>query len=148
MALTQATLTVSFTSNYKGIHRICWRVKDSGDDYDCSLLTSCAGDGAECMFEIPIMVDPLVCGEPVIFEGYIQPICEPIESEETRTPFEIGYYPEDCPDIFPLQVPVMTAVQATALTPLNGMFIYVSDTDVTFITPGFWGYEENSWVKK
>jgi hypothetical protein len=98
MPLTQATLTVSFTSNYKGIHRICWRVKDSGDEYDCSLLTSCSGNGAECSFEIPIMVDPLACGAPVIFEGYIQPICEDITSEDNRTPWEVGYYPEDCPD--------------------------------------------------
>jgi hypothetical protein len=98
MPLTPATLTVNFTSNYKGIHRICWRVQDSGDEYDCSLLTSCAGNGATCSLNIPIVVDNEDCGTPVIYEGYIQPICNDITSEDGRLPFEIGYYPEDCPD--------------------------------------------------
>jgi hypothetical protein len=98
MPLTPATLTVNFTANYKGIHRICWRVQGSGDEYDCSLLTSCAGNGATCSFNIPIVVDNEDCGTPVIYEGYIQPICNDITSEDGRLPFEIGYYPEDCPD--------------------------------------------------
>ena len=98
MALQQATLTVSFTSNYKGIHRICWRVQGSGNDYDCSLLTSCAGNGASCSFDIPILVDPEVCGDPIIYEGYIQPICNDITSEDGRTPWTVGYTPEACPE--------------------------------------------------
>jgi len=38
--------------------------------------------------------------------------------------------------------------EASALTPSNGYFIYVTDTNLTFTSVGFWGYESGSWVKK
>lgn len=41
---------------------------------------------------------------------------------------------------------VLTAVQATALTPVNGMMVYVTSTDGTFIAEGFWGYVEGAWT--
>lgn len=34
-----------------------------------------------------------------------------------------------------------------AASPLNGDITYVTDTDGTFTTKGFWGYEEGAWVK-
>lgn len=43
--------------------------------------------------------------------------------------------------------PTMTATEASALTPSNGWMVYVTDTDLTFLTVGFWGYENGSWVK-
>jgi len=45
------------------------------------------------------------------------------------------------------QPPTMTATEASALNPSNGWMIYVTDTDLTFLTVGFWGYENGSWVK-
>lgn len=44
-------------------------------------------------------------------------------------------------------LPRMTATQASALSVLNGQIIYVTDTNGTFTSAGFWGYEESSWVK-
>lgn len=46
------------------------------------------------------------------------------------------------------RVPRLTAVEASALTAANGMFIYVTDTDATFTAAGFWGYDEGVWTKK
>jgi hypothetical protein len=40
-----------------------------------------------------------------------------------------------------------TATQASALTASDGMFIYVSSTNGTFTSVGFWGYENGAWVK-
>ena len=40
----------------------------------------------------------------------------------------------------------MTAVQASLLTPLEGMQVCVSDTDGTFTNAGFWGYIGGAWV--
>ncbi len=41
----------------------------------------------------------------------------------------------------------LTATLASAITPSNGMLIYVSTTDATFTSVGFWGYEAGAWVK-
>jgi len=40
----------------------------------------------------------------------------------------------------------MTAVQASAITPIEGLQLFVSSTDATFTTIGFWGYENGTWV--
>lgn len=40
----------------------------------------------------------------------------------------------------------MTAAQASAITPANGMMLYVTDTNGTFTTAGFWKYEEGAWA--
>lgn len=41
----------------------------------------------------------------------------------------------------------ITAAQASAITAENGMEVYVSDTDATFTSVGFWGYEAGAWIK-
>lgn len=41
----------------------------------------------------------------------------------------------------------MTVIQAATITPLDAMIIYVTDTDATFTSVGFWGYENGAWVK-
>jgi parallel beta-helix repeat protein len=41
----------------------------------------------------------------------------------------------------------MSAAAASALSPSNGWLIYVSDTNGTFTSVGFWGYQNNAWVK-
>lgn len=42
--------------------------------------------------------------------------------------------------------PSMTATEASALTPSNGAMIYVTTTDATFTTTGFWGYVSGAWI--
>jgi len=41
----------------------------------------------------------------------------------------------------------MTATQASAITGVNGLSLYVTDTNGTFTSVGFWGYENGAWVK-
>jgi hypothetical protein len=41
----------------------------------------------------------------------------------------------------------MTAAQASAITPTDGLMVYVNSTDTTFTSVGFWGYENGAWVK-
>lgn len=42
--------------------------------------------------------------------------------------------------------PILSAV-ASGITPTNGMEVYVSDTDATFTSVGFWSYENGAWTK-
>ena len=44
-------------------------------------------------------------------------------------------------------IPRMTATEAGAITGVNGLFLYVTSTDATFTSVGFWGYEAGAWVK-
>ncbi|MHA1794669.1 MAG: hypothetical protein ACTSUK_01030, partial [Promethearchaeota archaeon] len=45
-----------------------------------------------------------------------------------------------------ITIPRMTAVQATAITAVNGMMLYVTTTNGTFATTGFWKYENGAWA--
>lgn len=45
-----------------------------------------------------------------------------------------------------IQMTPITAAAASAITPAEGMIVFVSDTDATFTTIGFWGYENGAWV--
>jgi hypothetical protein len=44
-------------------------------------------------------------------------------------------------------LPRMTAAQASAITAVNGLILYVTDTNGTFTSVGFWGYENGAWTK-
>lgn len=44
-------------------------------------------------------------------------------------------------------IPNITATTGSALTAADGMLIYVTDTNGTFTSIGFWGYENGAWVK-
>ncbi len=41
----------------------------------------------------------------------------------------------------------MNVTEAGAITPANGMIVYVTNTDATFTSVGFWGRENGAWVK-
>lgn len=41
----------------------------------------------------------------------------------------------------------MTATQASAITPSEGLMVFTSDTNGTFTSIGFWGYENGAWHK-
>lgn len=47
-----------------------------------------------------------------------------------------------------MELSPITVAQAGAIpTARNGMIVYVSDTDATFTSVGFWGYENGAWTK-
>lgn len=95
MAPTPATMTVNFTSNYNGPHRVCWRIGNSGP-YDCSTIVNCPGLGNPCQAVIPITVDNNTCS-PVNFNGYVQAACELEASLNGRIPFSVDFIPNpDC----------------------------------------------------
>ena len=43
--------------------------------------------------------------------------------------------------------PRMTSTQGSALTPIEGLLIYVTDTNGTFTSKGWWGYNGSAWEK-
>lgn len=90
MALTPATVTVTFTSNYAGVHRICYRYGSSGP-YVC-LTQTCTGGGATCSINLPIQVDNETCA-PVNIQGYAQAACQDIASLIDRVPFNVTFTP-------------------------------------------------------
>jgi hypothetical protein len=46
-----------------------------------------------------------------------------------------------------MMFPRLTAVQAGTLPLLDGFMIYVTSTDATFTSVGFWGVENGGWIK-
>lgn len=90
--LTPATLTVTFTANYAGPHRICWRIQGSLGPYVCTNVVTCAGGGNACQAVVTIMVDPESCA-PVTYEGYIQATCNPEGSPVDQVPWVATFTP-------------------------------------------------------
>lgn len=45
------------------------------------------------------------------------------------------------------RVTPMTAAQAAAITPIEGLMLFTSDTDATFTSIGYWAYENGAWNK-
>jgi len=84
MATITATITIDFTANYAGAHRVCWRIQGSGDPYDCSTSVSCVGGGTTCQAIITASVNDTSCDGPITFEGYIQAECQDILSTSGR----------------------------------------------------------------
>jgi hypothetical protein len=39
----------------------------------------------------------------------------------------------------------MTATAASAITPAEGMLLFVSNTDATFTSVGLWSYQNGAW---
>jgi len=83
MSAVAATLTVTFTAQYVGQHRVCYSINSSGTT---CVTTNCTGLGASCSVDIPITVDNETCTD-VVFSGYAQAVCEPTGSPNGRTPF-------------------------------------------------------------
>jgi len=89
MALVAATLDVDFISNYVGGHRVCYRVFPAVP-YDCTNIVICTGGGGVCLISIPIIVDNTIS---VIYEGYVQAVCQDITSLIDRIPFSVEFVP-------------------------------------------------------
>jgi len=91
MAPQPATITVTFTANYTGLHRVCWRIGSSGA-YDCTTTVGCTS-GSTCTVDITVSVDNETC--PIVtFEGYVQPTCELESSTNNRVPFSVDFDPD------------------------------------------------------
>jgi hypothetical protein len=101
MALENAEITVQFTAQWTGDHRVCYRVV--GDPtYICTIPGSPSGNpgintdcaaGNTCQYNIPIQVDNETCDQ-VNYEGYVQAFCEDVESLAGRIPFVISFIPD------------------------------------------------------
>lgn len=90
MAPIAASITVTFTSEYIGCHRVCYRLNNSGG-YSCTNV-DCAGGGASCSVTIPITVDNETC-TTVEFDGYVQACCQDVSSLVDRIPFSTSFVP-------------------------------------------------------
>ena len=91
MASIPGTITVNFTSNYTGPHRVCWRVGGTGP-YNCTTIVNCGGGGAACTANIAVTVDNETC-DPVVFDGYVQAACQLEGSLVDRIPFTNTFTP-------------------------------------------------------
>lgn len=92
MASIPATITVNFTSNYAGPHRVCWRIGNSGP-YNCTTIVSCGGSGQACQAILVVSVDNETCDD-VTFNGYVQAACEVDGSNNGRVPFSETFTPD------------------------------------------------------
>lgn len=93
MALVTATITVDFTANYSGNHRVCWRVQGSGDPYDCTTIVNCVGGGTTCSAVFTADVNTTSCDGTITFEGYVQATCQDILSTDGRLLWTVDYTP-------------------------------------------------------
>jgi hypothetical protein len=93
MALITATVTVDFTANYAGAHRVCWRIQGSGDPYDCTTIVNCVGGATVCQAIFTADVNSTSCDGIVVFEGYVQAACEDVSSLNGRLPFTVDFTP-------------------------------------------------------
>jgi hypothetical protein len=96
-----ATITINYTANYLGDHRICYR--RVGDTLYCCLTDTVAALGPQTFVidftsapdycfgtaeEVPV---PVVSDCTANYEGYIQPTCEDIASLNNRTAFTADF---------------------------------------------------------
>jgi hypothetical protein len=111
MAAQAATINVTFTSQYSGLHRVCYRPVGTVP-YTCFTVL-CSGFSTPCSYPIPITVDNETCDE-VEYEGYVQAACEEESSETGRIPFEISFVPN----------PTCLRLEATCVgVPINNVTI-------------------------
>lgn len=73
MAPILGYLQVTFTPNFIGEHRVCWRIQGSGDPYVCQTV-DCDTDPCTAYLD-PATFENESCDE-VTYEGYIQASCE------------------------------------------------------------------------
>lgn len=91
MAIVPATITVNFTSNYTGNHRVCYRLGGVGA-YDCTTIVTCLGGSSPCSASISVLVDDAVCTD-YVYDGYVQATCEDEGSLIGRVAWTATYTP-------------------------------------------------------
>lgn len=130
MSATPASINLSFVANYVGNHRVCYRIGSSGP-YTCQTV-SCAGNGATCSATIAISVDNESCPD-VLFEGYVQPTCVDIASEEKRVYFSETFTPNPSCKRY---IATCSSVALAAITVTDGGTGYDSGTPPSVIISG------------
>lgn len=130
--MNTADITIVFTSSYSGSHRICYRVL--GDtNYTC-IISNCS-EGEECSFTFPIDTINNEC-DALIIEGYIQPLCEDLSSDNNKIPWQVDLfstnpckkYSIDCSEGFIGSVTVLNSGTAV-YDPLNPPNLIISETN-------------------
>ena len=133
MALIPATIEVTFTSQYTGNHRICWRLAtDPPLVYNCTLEVFCAA-GNTCVAIIATFVDNETC-DNLDFSGYVQPVCVAEGSPLAQTPFANTFIPAPACTHY-----IRTCLSAgvEAITFLSSGAGYSGNFPVTFVGDGF-----------
>jgi hypothetical protein len=134
MAIVTATITVDFTANYAGPHRVCFRIQGSGDPYDCSTAVNCIGGGTACQAIINTLVNTTSCDGTVIFEGYIQATCEDILSTNGRLPWTANFVPNQVCDKFNILCELGPIIQLDDTD--RGVLYDLADTVIITRQPG------------
>jgi hypothetical protein len=93
-----ATLSITFTPQTSINHRVCW--KETTDSlYDCSTIATSCIAGIPKTVTISVTVFNESC-DPIVYEGYVQPVCEPEASLLARTSFPNITFTPDNPCLF------------------------------------------------
>ena len=101
MPAVNASISITFTSQYTGNHRVYWRIQGSGDPFTLDPTLVYCASGNTCNASIDILVDFETC-PTITFEGYLQPVCfeespledfPPITSEYTQFP-DVNFVPD------------------------------------------------------
>lgn len=129
MAAVPASITVTFTSYYAGLHRVCYRQGGSGP-YTCATV-NCAGGGASCSYVINIVVDNETC-TPVNFDGYVQAACEDINSTNNRVPFTATFTPSPSCKRYEVTCNTVGVLSAIVNTPGGACYNPASPPSVSF----------------
>jgi hypothetical protein len=124
-------LDIQFTSIYAGTHRVCWRIGSSGP-YNCATTVVCLGGGATCSTTVPILMSDLQC-ESVLIEGYVQPDCVDVGSEDSRTYFTSIFYPEPPCGNF---LVACNSVEITGVTVTDPGSGYTPSSSISWTTSG------------
>lgn len=114
MAAVPASITVTFTSYYAGVHRVCYRLNNAGP-YTCNNVT-CTGGGASCTYTITLAVDNETCVD-VEFDGYVQAACRDINSTDGRIPFSSTFTPTPSCARYEVTCNTVGVLSATVNTP-------------------------------
>lgn len=126
MATISATITVDFTANFAGDHRVCFRIQGSGDVFDCSTIVNCVGGATACQAIIVTTVNSTSCDGTVTFEGYVQATCEDVLSLNGRLDWTADFIPNPICDRFEIACDY-GAIDSIAIT-VPGQEYLVSDT--------------------
>lgn len=129
MSTQPTNIEINFVANYAGIHRVCYRLGNTGD-YTC-IETNCAVVGA-CQALIPIFVDPDTCPS-VQYTGYIQAGCLDISSTVDRVAWEVTFVPS--PNCKSYTV-TCAKLGIASITVTNGGSNYVTKPTVSFVGGG------------
>lgn len=93
------TLSITFTPQVSLNHRVCYK-KTTDATYTCTIVTGMvSGTPYTANINVTVPSGTESC-DPITFEGYVQPTCEPEASNLNKTPFPNLTYTPDNPCLF------------------------------------------------